>query len=272
MKNNRYTPIWNFLSTLGMLSIVFLPVLHQLASTAFLGDELKKLDLLAISRAKRLIHENELETAKLEGFSNMLIGSTYNDKTLVGGPDTKEELVLNLLEVDCFTYIDYIEAFRRSDSLADFREHLISVRYFDNDVSYSSRKHFFADWKEDYRIEDVTLLLSKNAKTTVKILNVNADGELYLDSIPPKEAEVSYIPTEYVDDSLISKLQTGDYIGIYTDLEGLDVTHVGMFTFNKEGEATLRHASSLKEVYRVDDQLLTDHIKDKTGIIVFRGI
>ena len=61
----------------------------------------------------------------------------------------------------------------------------------------------------------------------------------------------------------------GDYIGIYTHIEGLDVTHVGIL-IKKEGKAYLRHASSKKEFLKVIDEPFESYIKNTPGFIVLR--
>jgi hypothetical protein len=61
----------------------------------------------------------------------------------------------------------------------------------------------------------------------------------------------------------------GDYTGIYSDLKGLDVSHVGIII--KDGvNVYLRHASSQKEYSKVIDQDFRKYMVDKPGIIVLR--
>ncbi|MFB8942206.1 N-acetylmuramoyl-L-alanine amidase-like domain-containing protein [Xanthomonas arboricola] len=67
----------------------------------------------------------------------------------------------------------------------------------------------------------------------------------HLPGLPVVDRAVTYIPTEHIDGSVIRKLRTGDFIGIYTHLAGLDVTHVGFFVMTDTGPV-LRNASSRK--------------------------
>jgi len=65
---------------------------------------------------------------------------------LSGTSNTAEVFAVNLSGVDCFTFIDYIEAMRLSDSFDSFLKNLQQVRYVNSIVSYERRKHFFTDW------------------------------------------------------------------------------------------------------------------------------
>jgi len=67
----------------------------------------------------------------------------------------------------------------------------------------------------------------------------------------------------------VGKLSTGDYVGIYTELPGLDVTHTGII-IKKNGRTYLRHASSRNVNDRVVDEDLLEYMQNKPGLVVFR--
>jgi hypothetical protein len=207
---------------------------------------------------------------RIEFLSAQFIGTQYEENTLIGGFDVAEELTINLEGVDCFTFIDYIEAMRLSESFAEFKENLRRVRYQSGVISYESRNHFFTDWR-DFNpglIEDVTEKIGAGkSRHTKKILNQRDNGTYFLPGIPFKEREVAYIPSESVDDSVIERLTTGDYAGIYSEKEGLDVSHVGILIKSRDG-LLFRHASSVKRKV-VDDDFM-EYINDKPGIVVLR--
>ncbi len=83
---------------------------------------------------------------RIRFLSDQFLGVAYMESTLAGGRDIPEILVVNLEGIDCFTFIDYVEAMRMSKSFSDFLENLVRVRYGSGDVSFTSRKHFFTDW------------------------------------------------------------------------------------------------------------------------------
>jgi hypothetical protein len=72
-----------------------------------------------------------------------------------------------------------------------------------------------------------------------------------------------------LNESILQKLKTGDYVGIYTDNPGLDVTHVGIIIKNK-GTVCLRHASSLPQLRKVVDQDFKAYMAERTGFLVLR--
>ena len=87
-------------------------------------------------------------SARIDFISRQFLGVPYQEKTLVGGPQTPELLVINLAGVDCFTFLDYVEAMRRSKSYDDFKGNLKKIRYQSGIVDYQHRNHYFTDWIE----------------------------------------------------------------------------------------------------------------------------
>jgi hypothetical protein len=211
-------------------------------------------------------------SAKIAAISRQFLGAEYGESTLIGDMHSPEVLVVNLERVDCFTFIDYVEALRLSRSFGEFRKNLVKVRYQSGKVSYLRRKHFFTDWIEfnGKHVTDVTGVVGgQAAERTVKTLNVKEDGTFFLKGIAPRSREITYIPAKSVDEDVFEKLRTGDYAGIYSDKEGLDVSHVGIIIRDNE-TVLLRHASSLQSNRRVIDQDLGGYLADKPGLVVLR--
>lgn len=211
---------------------------------------------------------------RIDYISSFFLGVAYEESTLKGDLHTTEALVINLRAVDCFTFIDYVEAMRLSGSFEEFEKNLKSVRYLSGIVGFTSRKHFFTDWAEfnnDF-IEDVTAALGgQKTMSDRKQLNNREDGTVFLRGIEPCERKVAYIPSVALDDRIVYKLQTGDYIGIYSASPGLDVSHVGIFIRSGEN-MYLRHASSEKKHRKVVDHDFKNYVAAKPGIIVLRPI
>lgn len=214
----------------------------------------------------------ESVSSRIDFISGHFLGVPYKENTLIGSADTSEIFIINLESVDCFTFIEYIEAMRLSGSFAEFKQNLQRTRYQDADVDYQKRNHFFTDWGQYNSgfVEDITIQIGSN-KTVLneKALNLKEDRTYFLPGIITRKRVIRYIPSIAIDDDIIGKLKAGDYIGIYSDKAGLDVSHVGIF-IQKANMAVLRHASSEKTVKRVIDQDFKKYIAGKPGIVVLR--
>lgn len=203
--------------------------------------------------------------------SGEFLNTPYKESTLIGSINTPEIIVVNLEGVDCFTFIDYVEALRLSDSFPEFIENIKRVRYRYGVVSFENRNHFFTDWREFNHdiIEDVTEQIGRHkSNSIIKILNKKEDGTFFLQGIQPVERMIKYIPSNAIDNSIIRELKTGDYAGVYSDKKGLDISHVGIIIKDK-GSIYLRHASSIHK--RVVDEDFRDYMANKPGLIILRA-
>jgi N-acetylmuramoyl-L-alanine amidase-like len=206
---------------------------------------------------------------RIKWLSEQFLGTAYMESTLIGNVNRPEELAVNLEAVDCFTFIDYIEAMRLSRSYGEFELNLKKVRYHSGAVTFGSRNHFFSDWAV-YNLELVDDITKKvaNGKAAVvkKMLNDRGDGTYFLEGIPVRSREISYIPSAALE-SALSGFKTGDYAGIYSPLPGLDVSHVGIVV-KKAAGTLLRHASS--RYRRVLDEDLFPYFSSMPGIVLLR--
>ncbi|WP_354186734.1 DUF1460 domain-containing protein [Bartonella japonica] len=205
--------------------------------------------------------------------SKDFLETPYQANMLHGSENTPEELIIDFRGLDCFTYLDYVAALSQSTSQTEFINNVIRTRYVDGNVSFLNRKHFFTDWAyREYKIAtDITAQISPNAVNTEKYLNKKADGGNYLPGLPVVKRNITYIPSKFINEEVINHLQTGDFIGIYTKLAGLDVTHVGFFIMTENGPM-FRNASSRKENEKVVDSPFMDYIAKTPGIIVLRAL
>ena len=211
---------------------------------------------------------------RIKFLSDQFLGVAYMEATLAGGRDIPEILVVNLEGIDCFTFIDYVEAMRMSHSFYDFLKNLVRVRYKSGDVSFSSRKHFFTDWASSVpvAVNDITgEIAGMKTEKSLKVLNMEEDGTYYLPGIEPVEREICYIPAPAIDGHVLKSLTTGDYIGIYSHVAGLDVSHVGIFI--RDGSETyMRHASSQAKIRKVIDEDFLSYVMKTPGIVVLRPV
>jgi hypothetical protein len=209
---------------------------------------------------------------RIQYISGKFLETPYRELTLIGNAAAEEEFVVDLSGIDCFTFLDYVEALRRSSSFTDFLVKLKKVRYRAGTISFATRNHFFTDWREfsGGAIADITREIGADkTRRSLKNLNLRSDGSRFLDGLPVVERMIEYIPASSIDDEILQALETGDYIGIYTETDGLDVSHVGIAITHDDG-IYLRHASSAESCRRVTDRLFVNYIKEKSGVVVFR--
>lgn len=214
---------------------------------------------------------NVVETGRrIAALSEWFLGTDYREHTLIGDRDTPEVFVVSLEGVDCFTFIDYVEAMRLSRSFSEFTVNLQKTRYRGGRITFEDRNHFFTDWREfnAVLVEDITTEIGKSATIKVrKLLNMKQDGTTWVPGIPPSEREIRYIPSHAADYQVFAGLRTGDYAGVYSDSAGLDVSHTGIIIRDR-GHIYLRHASSRHG--KVLDEDLKNYISVKPGLIIFR--
>ncbi|WP_228781150.1 DUF1460 domain-containing protein [Nocardia cyriacigeorgica] len=225
-------------------------------------------ELLAVRAGAATQSKGEL----IELLSRQFLGTPYGANMLIGSAIEPEQLVVDFRRVDCFTYLDYVEALSRSTTRDEFLTNLIQTRYTGGRVEFTHRKHFFTDWAHTDRTAatDITSSLTPAAVTTTKRLNAKADGTPYLPGLPVVDRPITHIPSSAVDQSVIANLRTGDYIGAYTDQPGLDVTHVGIFVSTPNGPV-FRNASSLAADNKVVDTPFLDYVQSTPGILVLRS-
>lgn len=221
-----------------------------------------KINLDNLFKAVKNLNENK----KIEFISEQFIGIPYKKNSLIGSCTEEEILTVDFEGVDCMTFIEYVEALRVSHNFFSFLENLKKVRYFNGEVDFKKRRHFFTDWNELETVKNITSELSKQIKTVVKQLNKDNEKPL-IEGLDVKTRQIQYIPSELID-RILPELKTGDYCGFYTSRNGLDVNHVGIIITNND-TINLRHASFLKGL--VVEENFLEYTRKKEGIIVFRA-
>lgn len=210
---------------------------------------------------------------RIKVLSQIFLGTPYGSGTLQSNDGEQEHLVIDFSSLDCFTFLDYVESLRLSNDFNSFTNNLRNVRYKNGEVTFTKRNHFFTDWAQTKHVTDVTQLIGGEFTAEAdKNLNQAEETRLYVPGVAPVARKIYYIPAEaLISQNLVYKLQTGDYVGFYTDKPGLDVTHVGIIIHDGD-KLYLRHASSLKTNMRVVDQDFIEYLKRVKGIIVLRPV
>lgn len=204
--------------------------------------------------------------------SSAFLGTPYQANTLIGGPSIPEVLVANFNGVDCFTLADYVEALTHSSDQKSFLYNLRRIRYIGGNVGYLSRRHFFSDWFyfAPHNAIDVTPDISPDYAVADKKLNLKLDGGEYIPGLGIHPRKINYIPGKNISQQVLDRLKNGDYIGVYSQLEGLDVSHVGIVV-RHDDQVWFRNASSLASNRKVVDTPFLEYMRLKPGIVVLRA-
>lgn len=205
-------------------------------------------------------------------FGKQLANIPYIGGTLDRG--SEEELIVNLHELDCTTYVEQVAALtmcaqRGEKSFDDFCEHLRHIRYINGDIEYAKRQHYFTVWIDDNVKEDiVTDIQGPNPPfSAVQTVNVNwmtthQSSYKMLSAHPEwvagiRELEQSvngrkwrYIPKDKIYNTALMRqtIHDGDIIVILTNKKGLDTTHIGMASWHADGLHLLNASAIHKKV------------------------
>jgi len=229
---------------------------------------------------------------KIVEVAKMFMQTAYVGGTLDG--NEKEQLVVNLREMDCTTYLENVVALSKALSKKevkadDFLKELENLRYRNGKLTdYSSRLHYFSDW-----------IYENEKKGIVKNITSEIGGEVYhktinfmsthvnsypalqsdtvlVDEIRKTEKEINkrelfFIPETNIQ-QIEGKIQNGDLIAITTKVEGLDISHVGI-AIHVNDRLHLMHASSKAKKVIISDIPLAEMLmksKYQSGIMVAR--
>ncbi|CAG2531591.1 Protein of unknown function (DUF1460) [Maribacter dokdonensis] len=218
----------------------------------------------------------------------------YVAKTLEIG-DT-ETLVVNLQGLDCTTFVENVLAFtlllrQQEKSFDGYLKNLEIIRYKDGSLNgYASRLHYFSEWiannAEKGLLKDITGEIGGAAITKdINFMSTHRDLYPFLAddlNFSKIKASENYLNNQAIcvlaqDDIAANEhlLQTGDIIALATSINGLDVTHTGIATREKDGRIHLLHASTGSMEVEVSKKPLADYlkgIKSNTGIMVARPL
>lgn len=220
-------------------------------------------------------------------------GTPYVAKTLEIG-DT-ETLVINLQGLDCTTYVENVLAFslmleKDKSGFDNFTETLENIRYKDGQLEgYASRLHYFSEWiannEKKGLLKDITAEIG-GKEITKNIDFMSTHRNLYPFLSDDENFKKIQASENYLNDQAICILpqnqikanehliQTGDIIALTTSIAGLDITHTGIATREKDGRIHLLHASTGSMEVEVSELPLVDYlkkIKSNTGIMVARA-
>lgn len=227
-------------------------------------------------------------------FARSMIGIPYCGGTL--DVNENESLVVRTDSVDCTTYVETVLAMHLASKIEyggynDFKKALTKIRYRDGVIKgYSSRLHYFSDWVTDNEKKGILYEVTSRSNHSQRQFSINymtKHSVLYRhlkgDSLSVNEMlrieekwknyDMPYIPKEFLKtyDNNID-ICNGDILALTTNIDGLDVLHLG-FAIWVDGNIHLLHASSLYGRVVIDRMSLYEYLKDRkkhTGVRVIR--
>ncbi len=223
------------------------------------------------------------------------VGTEYVAHTLEKEGD--ESLVINLSGLDCTTFLENALVLARcikydKTSFDDYQKELTFVRYRDGKIDgYPSRLHYFSDWifnnGKKRTVVDVTKALGgKLYDKKVEYMTTHresykqiAKNEEFYNIIKQQEEEINkrehyFIPKAMIK-SVENKIKSGFLIAITTDMEGMDIAHVGIAVKMDDGRIHFLHAPLSGSKVQITDVPLYDYLqknKKQNGIMVLQPI
>jgi len=205
----------------------------------------------------------------------------------------EEKLVVNLREFDCTTFVESCFALARTIHMGKnfdtYCAELEKMRYRDGiKTDYPSRNHYFTEWIRDNEqlglVKDMTQEIGGvPLKVKVNFMSTHPDKYMQLANNPdfvqrmaPIEKEISARNYFYISKENLPQVEkgikTGDIIAITTNMDGLDISHVG-YAIWQNGKLHFMHASSAGKKVMISDKTLFEYLSDithHTGVMVVR--
>ena len=230
---------------------------------------------------------SEIQIAVAEWF----LGTPY-----VGGTleiNEEEQLVINLQELDCVTFVENITALSMCVKSAAFSNEeyfkkLQTIRYRDGKINgYVSRLHYFTDWLLNNQNKGLINIVSNEIgdadfDASVSFMSDNPQyykalsDSIALAEIKKTEKQISTANLKMVSEENLEKLENlikdGDIIAIATTIKGIDIAHTGIAIHHK-GRLHFIHASSVKGKVVISEKPLSEYlkrIKTDIGVLIAR--
>jgi hypothetical protein len=207
----------------------------------------------------------------------------------------EEQLVIHLSGLDCTTFLENCLVIARCiksnrTTFDDYLKEFTNLRYRDGVIDrYPSRLHYFSDWVFNNSAKGIVKDITKEIggepiQFNVGFMSKNPDKYKHLKEQPEfisiikkQEEEINqrtyyFIPREKVAE-LENQIQNGDLIAITTNIDGLDVGHVGIAVKTDGGRVAFMHAPLVGSKVQITEVPLPEYlakIKKHTGIIVLR--
>ena len=228
------------------------------------------------------------------------VGKSFLSTPYVAGTLDKnpshERLVVYVTGLDCVTFCENSLTIARiikqgNTDFDNYKKELEKIRYRNGKIDgYTSRLHYFCDWIYDNDkkgiVKDITKEIGgvKYNKTIEFIsthpnsyaaLKGNKDAIEQMQSIEStiNDRQKYYIPANSLP-NVYDSLQSGDIVGITTEVGGLDIAHTGII-YKENGIPYLLNASLKKKEVIISAEDIQGYIqgnKKQSGVMVCRPV
>ncbi len=219
----------------------------------------------------------------------------YVAGTLDTNPN-KERLIVYVSGLDCVTFCENALTMSRiikqgDTSFENYKKELEKIRYRDGQINgYPSRLHYFSDWIYDNDKKGIVKDITKEIggveyNKTIDFMTTHTDSYPALKNNPDNVSQMQavenninsrqnyYIPVKDLP-SVYDSLQSGDIIGITSDVGGLDIAHTGII-YKENNIPYFLNASLKKKEVIISDGTIQDYImgnKKQLGVMVCRPL
>ena len=229
----------------------------------------------------------------LSEIGKSFIGTPYAAGTL--DKNDEEKLTVSLTGLDCYTFLESSLVLARVvksgvHSFSGFLAELENIRYRGGRIAgYISRLHYFSDWIFDMDKRGIGKDITRSIGGRPYIKNIDfmsthtyayrqlKDNPALVEKIIFIENEISsrsyfFVPQQEIQNAE-KEINSGDIIGITTNVEGLDISHTGIALRADDGRIHLLHAPNVGYKIQITEKPLAEYIKGnkkQTGIMVLR--
>ena len=281
---------------------------QYIQTSCFIPDKNSDFDALITAIAKKDLKSLPIGE-RISAAGKLLLDRPYIEKSLEITSD-ESLTVCNFSGFDCVTFFEnawglaifagkpagFTSEIRPDIPIEHYRSIVTNHRYRDGIRNgFQSRLHYTSDYFYDNakrgNLKEMTREIGgSDAKLEKKPINfMTKHPNLYaqLANDPAMVAKMDsiekiinvrggfyYIPKEDVED-IEKGIQTGDIIGITTNIPGIDCSHTGIAIREKDGRIHFMHASSAMHKVIISPTPLAEYLagnSHQTGIMVYRPL
>lgn len=293
---------WRALSSLSSIRLCTMLLLMVLLPQSLSAVTYVREDSLRVVELLRKGAAQTKETNLMLFYAHQFVDRPYVARTLE--VNEKEELAVNLGQLDCTTLVETVTALvlttkHGSTRWADFLHWLKTIRYRAGKLDgYCSRNHYFSQWIQSNEALNLVQEVKGDAAdkyfpftekqlldlhymsqhpSSYPMLNGRADE---MRKIKALEKEASGCIVRYIPVSLLGRsrkelqcIHDGDILAMVTKKDGLDVSHLGLAQWGKDGKLHLLNASSIHKKVVLETMTLQQYMSkhpSQLGIRVVR--